>query len=147
MLLPPRRGRPQTLGNCRSIPGGLLRRRSHLIGSPHPAVHRREDSPHPKRYAAGAKAGLHVRRPLPRLACSRDRGGGHQPLPRSTHVVRMSGRRAKQARRDRRAAPPGKWRWLTERNLALVAAATAIVVAVVGGLAIAHKRDGGAAPP
>jgi thiol-disulfide isomerase/thioredoxin len=56
----------------------------------------------------------------------------------------MSGREAKQARRERRVAPPGRRRWLTECRLACVAAAVAIVVAIVGGFAIAHKRNGGA---
>jgi thiol-disulfide isomerase/thioredoxin len=56
----------------------------------------------------------------------------------------MSGPKAKQARRDQPVAPPGRRRWLTERRLAFVAATTAIVVGIVGGLAIADKRNGGA---
>jgi thiol-disulfide isomerase/thioredoxin len=55
----------------------------------------------------------------------------------------MSGRKAKQARRDQIAVPRRR-RWLTERRLAYVAATTAIVIAVVGGVAIAHKRSSGA---
>jgi thiol-disulfide isomerase/thioredoxin len=57
----------------------------------------------------------------------------------------MSGRKAKQARREQ-AGVPRRRRWLTERRLAFVAAAIAIVVAAVGGFAIAHKRDRGASP-
>lgn len=53
----------------------------------------------------------------------------------------MSGRKAKQARRVQ-AVPPR--RRLMERHLAFVAATIAVVVAVVGGFAIAHKRSGGA---
>jgi thiol-disulfide isomerase/thioredoxin len=56
----------------------------------------------------------------------------------------MSGRKAKQARRERHLAQPGGRRWLTERRLAYAAAAVAVVVAVVGGFAIAHKRSRGA---
>lgn len=57
----------------------------------------------------------------------------------------MSGRNAKEARREQRlVAPPGRRRWLSVRRLAYVAATVAIVVAVVGGFAIAHKRNGGA---
>jgi thiol-disulfide isomerase/thioredoxin len=55
----------------------------------------------------------------------------------------MSGRKAKQKRREQ-AGVPRRRRWLTERRLAFVAAAIAIVVAAVGGFAIAHKRDRGA---
>jgi thiol-disulfide isomerase/thioredoxin len=55
----------------------------------------------------------------------------------------MSGRKAKQSRREQIAAPRRRRR-LTERRLALTAAMIAIVVAVVGGFAIAHKRDRGA---
>lgn len=55
----------------------------------------------------------------------------------------MSGRKARQARRERTPAPSARSRWLTERRLAYVAAAVAIVVATVGGFAIAHKRSGG----
>jgi thiol-disulfide isomerase/thioredoxin len=55
----------------------------------------------------------------------------------------MSGRKAKQARRERHLAPPGRRRWLTERRLAYAAATVAIVVAIVGGFAIAHKRNRG----
>jgi thiol-disulfide isomerase/thioredoxin len=58
----------------------------------------------------------------------------------------MSGRKAKQSRREQ-AAVPRRRRWLTERRPALVAAGIAIVVAVVGGLAIAHKRGGASAEP
>ncbi len=54
----------------------------------------------------------------------------------------MSGRKAKQARKARLLAPPHR-RWLTERRLAYVAATVAIVVAVLGGFAIAHKRNSG----
>ena len=53
----------------------------------------------------------------------------------------MSGRKARQARRERTPAAPAKRRLLTERRLAYVAATVAIVVAVVGGFAIAHKRS------
>jgi cytochrome c biogenesis protein CcmG/thiol:disulfide interchange protein DsbE len=56
----------------------------------------------------------------------------------------LSGRKAKQARKAHLVAPPRRW-WLTERRLAYVAATVAIVVAVVGGLAIAHKRNSGSA--
>jgi thiol-disulfide isomerase/thioredoxin len=56
----------------------------------------------------------------------------------------MSGRKAKAAHRERHVAPPGRRRWLTERRLAYVAATVTVVVAIVGGLAIAHKRNGGA---
>jgi thiol-disulfide isomerase/thioredoxin len=55
----------------------------------------------------------------------------------------VSGRKARQARRERGRAPSGKGRRLTERRLAYIAATAAIVVAVVGGFAIAHKRGGG----
>lgn len=58
----------------------------------------------------------------------------------------MSGRKAKQARREQRVvAPSGRRRWLTERRLAYVAATVAIVVAIIGGFAIAHKRGGSSA--
>ena len=56
----------------------------------------------------------------------------------------MSGRKSKQARRRRRPVPPRSRRWFSERRLAYVAATVAIVVAVIGGFAIAHKRSGGA---
>jgi thiol-disulfide isomerase/thioredoxin len=52
----------------------------------------------------------------------------------------MRGRKAKQARKER-IVPPARRRWLTERRLAYVAATVAIVVAIVGGFAIAHKRN------
>jgi thiol-disulfide isomerase/thioredoxin len=55
----------------------------------------------------------------------------------------VSGRKAKQVRREQRPVSSGRRRWLTERRLAYVAASVAIVVAVVGGFAIAHKRNGG----
>jgi thiol-disulfide isomerase/thioredoxin len=55
----------------------------------------------------------------------------------------MSGRKSKQARREQTVVPPRK-RLLTERRLAYIAAMIAIVVAAVGGFAIAHKRSGGA---
>jgi thiol-disulfide isomerase/thioredoxin len=56
-------------------------------------------------------------------------------------VAAVSGRKVKQARRGQ--APPGRRRrWLTERRLAYIAATVAIVVAIVGGFAIAHKRNG-----
>jgi thiol-disulfide isomerase/thioredoxin len=55
----------------------------------------------------------------------------------------VSGRKARQARRERTPAAPAKRRLLTERRLAYIAATVAIVAAVVGGLAIAHKRSGG----
>jgi thiol-disulfide isomerase/thioredoxin len=57
----------------------------------------------------------------------------------------MSGRKARQSRREQIAAPRQR-RWLTERRLALIAATIAIVVAAVGGFAIAHNRDQGASP-
>jgi thiol-disulfide isomerase/thioredoxin len=57
----------------------------------------------------------------------------------------MSGRKAKQTRREQ-AGVPRRRRWLTERRIAFVAAAIAIVVAAVGGFAIAQKRDRGASP-
>jgi thiol-disulfide isomerase/thioredoxin len=53
----------------------------------------------------------------------------------------MSGRKAKRARREQPVAPRQR-RWLTERRIAYVAATIAVVVAVVGGFAIAHKRSG-----
>ena len=56
----------------------------------------------------------------------------------------MSGRKAKQARRERPAAQPQR-RSLMERRIAYAAATIALVVAVVGGFAIAHKRSGGSA--
>jgi thiol-disulfide isomerase/thioredoxin len=56
----------------------------------------------------------------------------------------VSGRKAKQARREQRPEPSGRQRRLTERRLAYVAATVAIVAAVAGGFAIAHKRSGGA---
>jgi thiol-disulfide isomerase/thioredoxin len=55
----------------------------------------------------------------------------------------MNGRKAKQARREQPVAPPQR-RWLTERRLAYSAAALAVVVAVVGAFAIAHKRSSAA---
>jgi thiol-disulfide isomerase/thioredoxin len=54
----------------------------------------------------------------------------------------MSGRKARQSRRDEVPAPRGRRR-LNERRLAFAAAGIAIVVAVVGGFAIVHKRSGG----
>ena len=56
----------------------------------------------------------------------------------------MSGRKAKQARKECSPAPQRR-RLLTERRLAYAAAPVAIVVAVVGGFAIAHKRSGASA--
>ena len=53
----------------------------------------------------------------------------------------MSGRKAKQLHKEQVPAP-GRQRRLSERRLALAAAAIAIVVAVVGGFAIANKRNG-----
>jgi thiol-disulfide isomerase/thioredoxin len=53
----------------------------------------------------------------------------------------MSGRKAKQTRRERAAARPQR-RSLMERRIAYGAATIAVVVAVVGGFAIAHKRSG-----
>ena len=53
----------------------------------------------------------------------------------------MSGRKAKEARREPRSSPPRRRGWVTERRLA---ATVAIVVAGLGGFAIAHKRSGGA---
>jgi thiol-disulfide isomerase/thioredoxin len=50
----------------------------------------------------------------------------------------MSGRKAKQARRERPTAP--QRRSLMERRIAYAAATVALVIAVVGGFAIAHKR-------
>jgi thiol-disulfide isomerase/thioredoxin len=55
----------------------------------------------------------------------------------------MSWRRAKQARREPVAAP--RRRWITERRVAFVAASVAVVVAIIGGFAIAHKRSGASA--
>ena len=55
----------------------------------------------------------------------------------------MSGRKARQARRQQRPVSAGGRRWLTERRVAYAAAMIAIVVAVVGGFAIANKRNGG----
>lgn len=54
----------------------------------------------------------------------------------------MSGRKAKQARKDQRPPSSRRKRWLSERRIAYLAATVAIVVAVVGGFAIAHKRNG-----
>ena len=56
----------------------------------------------------------------------------------------MSGRKARQARRAQPGAQPQRRR-LTERHIAYLAAALAVVVAVVGGFAIAHKRSGASA--
>jgi hypothetical protein len=56
---------------------------------------------------------------------------------------RLNGRKAKRVRKDRNV-PPARRRRLTERRLAYVAATVAIVVAIVGGFAIAHKRNSGA---
>jgi thiol-disulfide isomerase/thioredoxin len=53
----------------------------------------------------------------------------------------MSGRKAKQARKANAAHAP-RQRGLSERRLAYIAAAIALVVAVVGGIAIAHKKSG-----
>jgi thiol-disulfide isomerase/thioredoxin len=53
----------------------------------------------------------------------------------------MSGRRAKQARREQVVAAAPRRR-LTERRLAYIAAAIATAVAIVGGFAIVHKRSG-----
>lgn len=58
----------------------------------------------------------------------------------------MSGRKARQSRRERGAAPQRRLR-LNERRLACVAAGIAIVVGVAGGFAIAHKGGGGASVP
>jgi cytochrome c biogenesis protein CcmG/thiol:disulfide interchange protein DsbE len=55
----------------------------------------------------------------------------------------MSGRKSKQARSEQKGTPP-RQRPLTKRRLAYAAATIAIVVAAVGGYAIAHKRSGGA---
>lgn len=55
----------------------------------------------------------------------------------------MSGRKAKQARKGQRSASSRRKRWLSERRIAYLAATVAIVGAVVGGFAIAHKRNGG----
>src|SRR5919201_2444864 len=55
----------------------------------------------------------------------------------------MSGRKAKQQRREQ-LGPAGERRSLTERRLASVAATVAVVVALVGGFAIAHTRNRGA---
>jgi thiol-disulfide isomerase/thioredoxin len=52
----------------------------------------------------------------------------------------MSGRKAKQACRAQPGAQPQR-RWLTERRIAYIATTIALVVAVVGGFAIAHKRS------
>jgi thiol-disulfide isomerase/thioredoxin len=57
----------------------------------------------------------------------------------------VSGRKAKQARKDQRPPSSRRKRWLSERRIAYLAATVAIVVAVVGGFAIAHKRNGGSA--
>jgi thiol-disulfide isomerase/thioredoxin len=57
----------------------------------------------------------------------------------------VSGRRAQQARKDQRPRSSRRKRWLSERRIADLAATVAIVVAVVGGFAIAHKRNGGSA--
>jgi thiol-disulfide isomerase/thioredoxin len=54
----------------------------------------------------------------------------------------MSGRKARQSRKERVGAPRRRLR-LNERRLAFAAAGIAIVVAVVGGFAIAHKRSDG----
>ena len=51
----------------------------------------------------------------------------------------MSGRKAKLARRERPPTPSPRRAWVTERRLAYAAA----TVAIVGGFAIAHTRDGG----
>jgi thiol-disulfide isomerase/thioredoxin len=53
----------------------------------------------------------------------------------------MSGRKAKQARKNQRQ-PAKRRRWLSERRLAYVAAVGAIVAVTVGGIAIAHKNSG-----
>jgi thiol-disulfide isomerase/thioredoxin len=55
----------------------------------------------------------------------------------------MSGRKSKQARSEQKGTAP-RQRLLTKRRLAYAAATIAIVVAAVGGYAIAHKRSGGA---
>jgi cytochrome c biogenesis protein CcmG, thiol:disulfide interchange protein DsbE len=57
----------------------------------------------------------------------------------------VSGRKAKQARKDQRPPSSRRKRWLSERRIAYLAATVAIGVAVVGGFAIAHKRNGGSA--
>lgn len=54
----------------------------------------------------------------------------------------MSGRKAKQARGEQASTRPPKRGSVTERRLAYAAATVAIAVAVVGGFAIAHKRNG-----
>jgi thiol-disulfide isomerase/thioredoxin len=54
----------------------------------------------------------------------------------------VSGRKANQERRVQRPVPGGRRRWLSERRVAYVAATVAVVVAIVGGFAIAHKRNG-----
>jgi thiol-disulfide isomerase/thioredoxin len=53
----------------------------------------------------------------------------------------MSGRKAKRERQGH-IGPPRQRRWLTERRLAFVAATIAIIVGILGGFAIAHKRNG-----
>jgi cytochrome c biogenesis protein CcmG, thiol:disulfide interchange protein DsbE len=55
----------------------------------------------------------------------------------------MSGRKAKQARKHNPVSVPRRRR-LSERRLAYVAATIALAVAVVGGIAIAHKKSGSA---
>jgi thiol-disulfide isomerase/thioredoxin len=55
----------------------------------------------------------------------------------------MSGRKAKQARRERlAAAPPPRGRWVTERRLAYFAAAVTTSVAIFGVFAIGHRSGG-----
>jgi thiol-disulfide isomerase/thioredoxin len=54
------------------------------------------------------------------------------------------GRKAEQTRKGQLAAPPRR-RLHTEHRLAYVAAAVAIVLAVVGAFAIAHRRNSGSA--
>ncbi|MDE3132398.1 MAG: TlpA family protein disulfide reductase [Acidobacteriota bacterium] len=55
----------------------------------------------------------------------------------------MRGRKAKQARK-KNGVPVARRRWLSERRLAYLAATIAVVVAALGGFAIANKN--GAAP-
>src|SRR5262249_21254365 len=80
------------------------------------------------------------------FSLSPDRGSRQPRLPRfpPQRGEPVSGRKAKQARRVHRTVPTGRRHWLTERRVAYIAATVAIVVAVVGGFAIAHKRNSAA---